>query len=216
MKPFCSLLSITAVCLFSISCSNTGYTAKSSKSSGSGTSSNRASSDRSFSSTEFRDQAKARGGDKDRHGMPTYGDRERVRTVRTTAYYHGEADHIQYGKKTASGRQLQYGKVRSAAADWSRYPLGTKFRIKGLPHIFEVDDYGSALVGTNTVDIYTRSRQEMNWWGVRYVQIEILEMGDFKRSYDILSTRMGFPHTRRMAEAIKQTRPSATYASREN
>jgi 3D (Asp-Asp-Asp) domain-containing protein len=44
--------------------------------------------------------------------------------VRTTAYTHTESDHIRYQKKNAIGTQLKYGKTRSAAADWSIFPLG--------------------------------------------------------------------------------------------
>jgi len=144
---------------------------------------------------------------RDRHGMPTYNDRARSRLVRATAYYHGEADHIQYGKKSAYGTELRAGRVRSAAADWSRYPVGTVFKIKGLPHTFVIDDYGSALVGTNTVDIYMTSRRDMDRWGVRHIQIEILRMGCFDTSHRILSQRVKHPHCRQMANAIRSSKP---------
>src|SRR6188768_426900 len=75
----------------------------------------------------------------------------RITSVRTTAYTHSESDHIQYGARTAVGTPLKYGSVRSAAADWSVYPVGTIFQIEGSPYIYQVDDYGSALVGTNTI-----------------------------------------------------------------
>ncbi len=39
------------------------------------------------------------------------------RRVRTTAYSHGEAAHLVYGRKNAIGKPLRYGKIRSAAAD---------------------------------------------------------------------------------------------------
>ncbi|MEM0969571.1 MAG: hypothetical protein AAGJ31_09495, partial [Verrucomicrobiota bacterium] len=76
--------------------------------------------------------------------------------VRTTAYCDAENEAGgKYGNKTALGTVLRgSGKMRSAAADWSRYPLGTRFRIVGSPQIYEIDDYGSALVGTDTLDIY--------------------------------------------------------------
>lgn len=74
--------------------------------------------------------------------------------VRTTAYTHTEADHIEYSNKTAIGTRLKYySGVRSAAADWSKYPVGTRFQIVGQPGVtYEIDDYGSALVGKNTID----------------------------------------------------------------
>ena len=72
---------------------------------------------------------------KDSHGMPVYAFSERVRVVRTTAYTASEPDHLIYGSQNATGTQLRYtDHVRSAAADWSFYPVGTVFRIKGLPY----------------------------------------------------------------------------------
>jgi 3D (Asp-Asp-Asp) domain-containing protein len=66
--------------------------------------------------------------------MPVYSFSERNRIVRTTAYTCSEDDHLVYGSLNATGTNLRYNdKVRSAAADWSFYPVGTTFRIKGLP-----------------------------------------------------------------------------------
>ena len=130
-----------------------------------------------------------------------------VRVLRTTAYHCHEEDHIVYGNKSAYGTPLRYGKVRSAAADWSRFPIGTVFRIQGLPHLFIIDDYGSALVGKDTLDLYTRSKQEMNYWGARHVKVEFLRWGSYDLSYKILAERMKYPHCRQMAMAIKAKRP---------
>jgi 3D (Asp-Asp-Asp) domain-containing protein len=92
---------------------------------------------------------------RDKHSMPVYTFSERTRVVRTTAYTCTEDDHLIYGNKNATGTPLRYtNRVRSAAADWSFYPVGTTFRIKGLPYLYVVDDYGSALAGTGTVDLY--------------------------------------------------------------
>ena len=136
-----------------------------------------------------------------------------VRVVRTTAYHCKEADHIVYGSLSAYGTQLRYGKVRSAAADWSRYPIGTVFRIAGMPHLFIVDDYGSALVGKDTLDLYTRSKQEMNYWGARYVKVEFLRWGSYDLSYKLLAERSKYPHCRQMAMAIKAKRPNVERAA---
>lgn len=130
-----------------------------------------------------------------------------VRVLRTTAYHCHEEDHIVYGNKSAYGTPLRYGKVRSAAADWSRFPIGTVFRIQGLPHLFIIDDYGSALVGKDTLDLYTRSKQEMNYWGARHVKVEFLRWGSYDLSYKILAERMKHPHCRQMAMAIKAKKP---------
>ena len=124
--------------------------------------------------------------------------------VRTTAYTHTEKDHIKYGKRTASGKMLSCKtSYTSAAADWSEFPLGTKFRIKGEATIYVIDDYGSALVGTRTIDIYCPSRSAMNEWGVRHVEIEILEFGSFEKSAKLLAGRTKWSHCKAMFEAIR-------------
>jgi 3D (Asp-Asp-Asp) domain-containing protein len=135
-------------------------------------------------------------------------------TVRTTAYCHDESDHIVYGAKNALGTPLRFGLVRSAAADWSRYPVGTRFRIASQPEvIYVVDDYGSALVGTGTIDIYKPTRTQMNAWGVRHVDIEVLQWGSYERSMSIMRERMKWPHVRRMVNDIQQRVYQATASS---
>ena len=125
--------------------------------------------------------------------------------VRTTAYTHTEADHIKWANKTALGTTLKYGKVRSAAADWSKYPVGTKFRIEGKPELYVIDDYGSGLVGKNTIDLYKPTRSAMNAWGAKTVKIEVVEWGSYKRSLEILRPRIGkAPHIAKMARSLKQ------------
>jgi len=96
-------------------------------------------------------------------------------TVRTTAYTDTEADHIPYGNHNALGTTLNYGTVKSAAADWSRWPAGTIFRIVQTGETYQVDDYGWDLAGRNTIDLYKPSRYEMNCWGCRNVTIQILQ-----------------------------------------
>ncbi len=127
------------------------------------------------------------------------------RTVRTTAYSHRESDSLIYGVKTAAGTNLKYGRVRSAAADWSVYPVGTVFKIDGEPYLYEVDDYGSALVGTQTIDIYKPTMSAMRSWGVRNVDIEILRWGSYERSLTILEPRTHkASHVRQMANSIRR------------
>jgi 3D (Asp-Asp-Asp) domain-containing protein len=134
-----------------------------------------------------------------------YQRQEEPLKVRTTAYTHNEKDHLQYGRKNAIGTRLRYGNVRSAAADWSRYPLGTQFRIAGQPGIlYEVDDYGSALVGTGTIDLYKPTFSAMNRWGVRHVDIEVVKWGSFERSLKILKPRSKWRHVREMVQSIYQ------------
>jgi 3D (Asp-Asp-Asp) domain-containing protein len=120
--------------------------------------------------------------------------------VRTTAYtcsHHGTV-------KNANGSRLKAGDLNSAAADWSRFPLGTKFNIRGTHQTFVVDDYGPALVGTNSIDLYMPTLREMNHWGVRKVTIDIIEPGSYKRSLALLEPRKHVPYVRRMVRVLQQ------------
>lgn len=138
----------------------------------------------------------------DKHGYPNYSVNDYKRTVRTTAYSDKENEPGAVGNLNAAGTTLKYGNVRSAAADWSLYPLGTLFRIKGLPHTYVVDDYGSALVGTNTIDIYHPSLKLMNKWGTRPAEIEIIKMGDWDRSENLLRGRKKYAHCNKMYHGV--------------
>jgi 3D (Asp-Asp-Asp) domain-containing protein len=123
--------------------------------------------------------------------------------VRTTAYTHTEKDHRKWGNKSAAGTPLRRGEINSAAADWSRWPLGTKFRLVENGEIYQVDDYGWMLSGTNTIDLYKPSIGRMNQWGVRRVTIEILEWGDPRRSYTMLKPRAKHRHVKRMVRQLE-------------
>lgn len=131
----------------------------------------------------------------------------RMFVVKTTAYTHLEEDSLQYGNLTALGTPLKsVGEERSAAADWSRYPVGTKFRILGQPQVYVVDDYGSALVGTDTIDIYQPCFTTMRSWGAPIVGIEVIEWGSVEKSVEILESRASAAeHVREMLDTIKQT-----------
>src|SRR6478735_2485219 len=132
----------------------------------------------------------AAGKPRDKHKMPVYAFSDRTRIVRTTAYTCSEDDHLIYGDKNATGTVLRYNdRVRSAAADWSFYPVGTTFRIKGLPYLYVVDDYGSALLGTGTVDIYKPTKDIMGQWGTRTIEMNVVQWGSFTRSAELLSKR---------------------------
>ena len=152
---------------------------------------------------------------RDRHRMPLYSYEDRTRVVRTTAYTHTEADHLIYGRKNAAGTTLRYSdQVRSAAADWSVYPVGTTFRIKGLPYLYVVDDYGSALVGTGTVDLYKPSMEVMNAWGRRNVEITIVRWGSQTRSAEILKDRVHHAHCRQMFTNLLRQRGDLAHLAR--
>ncbi len=142
---------------------------------------------------------------RDKHSLPFYHPRQLNRIVRTTAYTHSESDHVGYGPRNAVGTYLKYtDKVRSAAADWSVYPLGTKFRIKGQPYVYVIDDYGSALVGTGTIDIYQPSKALMRQWGRRIVEIEIIQWGSSRLSMQKLADRRGYRHCSEMYASLQE------------
>ncbi|CAN5255817.1 hypothetical protein BH23VER1_BH23VER1_08470 [soil metagenome] len=124
--------------------------------------------------------------------------------IRATAYTHTEADHLKYGRKSAAGTTLRSGAITSAAADWSKFPMGTKFKIAGLDETYVVDDYGSALVGKDVIDLYRTSKGKMNEWGARMVDIEVVEWGDFDASLKMLKPRAKYsPAVRQMIEGLK-------------
>ena len=130
----------------------------------------------------------------------------RITSVKTTAYTHTEADHIVHGNGTAVGNTLRYGNVRSAAADWSVYPVGTVFQIEGTPYVYQVDDYGSALVGTNTIDLYKPDKASMADWGVRRENIRVLKWSSFARSLAIIKPCVSAAsHVRKMVQRIENS-----------
>jgi 3D (Asp-Asp-Asp) domain-containing protein len=123
--------------------------------------------------------------------------------VKTTAYTHSESGHRRYGRSNAIGTKLAIGGANSAAADWSRFPLGTRFKILGEKQLYVVDDYGSALVGKNTIDLYMPTRGMMNRWGTRDVTIQLLELGSYQDSLKILRPRCRAGYVRKMVETLQ-------------
>jgi 3D (Asp-Asp-Asp) domain-containing protein len=123
----------------------------------------------------------------------------RISNVRTTAYTHTERG----GRRNAIGKSLSSSDHMSAAADWSRFPLGTRFQIVGTQERYIIDDYGGALVGTNTIDLYKTSRRAMHLWGVRRVDIDILEWGSKQQSLKVLAPRRKNGLVRRMIASIE-------------
>ena len=128
----------------------------------------------------------------------------RMPNVRTTAYTRKEKGGIQ----NALGKYLSGHHVMSAAADWSRFPLGTRFRICSTREEFIIDDYGTALVGSNTIDLYKPTRLEMKRWGVRNVDIDVLQWGSEQKSLEVLAPRAKFPQVQRMLTALQNKTPS--------
>ena len=132
----------------------------------------------------------------------------RVPNVRTTAYTHNEGS----GCHNAVGCRLSGSKVNSAASDWSRYPLGTRFRITSTNEEYIIDDYGWALVGTDTIDLYKPSRLEMKRWGVRRVDIDILQWGSEEQSLKVLAPRRKHRRVQQMVTALEKKKGKTTVA----
>ena len=132
----------------------------------------------------------------------------RMSNVRTTAYNHKEAG----GRKNALGTYLSGHHVMSAAADWSRFPLGTRFRICSTREEYIIDDYGTALVGTNTIDLYKPTKLEMKRWGVRVVDIDVLQWGSEQKSLEVLGPRAKHRQVQSMLVAMQNKTPSRTVA----
>jgi 3D (Asp-Asp-Asp) domain-containing protein len=125
--------------------------------------------------------------------------------VRTTAYTRNEGS----GSRNAIGSYLSGRHVISAAADWSRFPLGTRFRIVATKEEYIIDDYGTALIGTNTIDLYKTSRLEMKRWGARHVDIDVLQWGSRQESLKVLTPRKKHRIVRQMLVALQKKSSSS-------
>ena len=88
--------------------------------------------------------------------------------------------------------------IGSAAADWSRWPAGTVFRLLSTGQNYRVEDYGWALSGRNTIDLYMANQREMNNWGAREETIEVLKWGDPEESLQFLRRHQDYRHIKRM------------------
>ncbi len=131
---------------------------------------------------------------------------QRLPKVRTTAYTQHEGGS---GAHNAVGTYLSGRQVLSAASDWSRYPLGTRFRLVDSSEEYVIDDYGNALVGTDTIDLYKGSRSEVRDWGVRYVDIDILQWGSEEESLKVLAPRCKHNCVRKMVAALEKKKSKA-------
>ena len=132
---------------------------------------------------------------------PTVTSARRVSNVRTTAYTHREGGS---GYANALGCRLSGHHVMSAASDWSHFPLGTRFRIADTNEEYVIDDYGIALIGTDTIDLYKPSRLEMKQWGVRHVNIDILQWGSEEQSLKVLAPRCKHRCVQKMVASLQQ------------
>jgi 3D (Asp-Asp-Asp) domain-containing protein len=120
-----------------------------------------------------------------------------------TAYGASAKCNSKWAGRNAIGGRLKSGEVTSAAADWSRFPVGTKFRVKETGRVYVVDDYGSAMVGKDKVDLFKTNYREVYRWGVRQVNLEILEWGSFEKSLTILKPRSRSRHVKNMVQSLE-------------
>src|SRR5438094_6528378 len=137
---------------------------------------------------------------------PTLTNGRRIPNVRTTAYTRLEGGS---GRRNAVGTYLSGRHVMSAASDWSRYPLGTRFRLAETNEEYVIDDYGNALIGTDTIDLYKPNRSEVRNWGVRYVDIDVLQWGLDEESLKVLAPRCKHHCVRKMVEALEKKKSIA-------
>ncbi|MFL6584210.1 MAG: hypothetical protein ACJ8KU_06800, partial [Chthoniobacterales bacterium] len=73
----------------------------------------------------------------------------------------------------------------------------------GLTDEYVIDDYGGALIGTNTIDLWRPSRAAVRSWGVRRVDIDILQWGSHEQSLKVLRPRKSSRIVRRMIASIE-------------
>jgi 3D (Asp-Asp-Asp) domain-containing protein len=94
-------------------------------------------------------------------------------------------------------------RIGSAAADWSRWPMGTTFRLLSTGQMYRVEDYGWALSGRNTIDLYMANQRDMNSWGARQEPIQILQWGNPQQSLQFLRSHSDYKHIKRMVLEIE-------------
>jgi 3D (Asp-Asp-Asp) domain-containing protein len=102
------------------------------------------------------------------------------------------------GAKRAVAVSKAPPRIGSAAADWSRWPMGTTFRLLSTGQMYRVEDYGWALSGRNTIDLYMANQRDMNAWGARQEPIQVLHWGDPQQSLQFLRTHQDYKHIKRM------------------
>ena len=107
---------------------------------------------------------------------------------------------VNYIVATAPGGGYDtYGRLVSEYMQ--KYLPGSTFLVKNVPG-------AGHLVGTNTIDLFKNSRLEMKRWGVRHVDIDILQWGSDQQSLKILGPRAKHKKVRRMLAALNsKTRP---------
>lgn len=122
----------------------------------------------------------------------------RVTTTTVTTARVTKTTTTSRGAKRAVALKSKPPRIGSAAADWSRWPMGTTFRVLSTGQMYRVEDYGWALSGRNTIDLYMANRRDMNNWGARQEPIQVLHWGDPQQSLQILQSHSEHKHIKRM------------------
>jgi 3D (Asp-Asp-Asp) domain-containing protein len=119
-------------------------------------------------------------------------------TTRVTTTTRVTKTTITRGGKRAVVVSSKPPRIGSAAADWSRWPMGTTFRLLSTGQMYRVEDYGWALSGRNTIDLYMANQRDMNAWGARQEPIQVLRWGDPRESLQFLRGHQDYKHIKRM------------------
>jgi 3D (Asp-Asp-Asp) domain-containing protein len=135
--------------------------------------------------------------------------RKATRATTTTTTTTTRTVKVVRGKRVVVKGKPQPPKIGSAAADWSRWPMGTTFRLLSTGQIYRVDDYGWALAGRNTIDLYMATQAEMNAWGAREEPLQILKWGDSEESLRFLERHQDYKHIRRMVLELQGNEEAA-------
>lgn len=96
--------------------------------------------------------------------------KKNIRSFKVTAYCPCVKCSGSYGRNTATGVKAKEG--RTVAVDPSVIPYGTKLKINGNEYIAE--DCGGAVKG-NKIDLFMESHSDCLDWGVKTLDVEILD-----------------------------------------
>jgi 3D (Asp-Asp-Asp) domain-containing protein len=134
---------------------------------------------------------------------------EKRTTTRVTTTTTTRATKTKSTAKRASAAVKKSPRIGSAAADWGRWPAGTTFRLISTGQLYRVDDFGWALSGRNTIDLYMANSRDMNTWGTRQEPIQIMQWGDRQESLRLLAPHQQHPHVKRMMLEIEDREQEA-------
>src|SRR6267143_874661 len=107
--------------------------------------------------------------------------RKATRATTTTTTTTTRTVKVVRGKRVVVKTKPQPPKIGSAASDWSRWPVGTTFRLLSTGQIYRIDDYGWVLSGRNTIYLYMANARDMNTCGARQESLQFLQSHQYYR-----------------------------------